>query len=87
MSAANGGTGHDCEKAEQEIALLKQKVARQRRTLEQTAEQIRNSNKRKEQLERDIQRQIQKTNKVLTTVRTNMEKELDIKKSPMSGTE
>lgn len=74
---------HDCAKIEADYAELKRRYKQTRRHLELAYDSIKTSNKRKEQLERDIKQQIQKTNVVLKTVRTNMTNELE-KVSPGS---
>ncbi|XP_055550682.1 centrosomin isoform X2 [Wyeomyia smithii] len=74
---------HDCVKIEADYAELKRRYKHTRHHLEQAYDSIKTSNKRKEQLERDIKQQIQKTNVVLKTVRTNMTNELE--KSSSSG--
>lgn len=71
---------HDCAKIEADFAELKRRYKQTRRHLELAYDSIKSSNKRKEQVERDIKQQIQKTNVVLKTVRTNMTNELE--KSP-----
>lgn len=68
---------HDCAKIEADFAELKRRYKQTRRHLELAYDSIKSSNKRKEQLERDIKQQIQKTNVVLKTVRTNMTNELE----------
>ncbi|XP_055614032.1 centrosomin isoform X2 [Uranotaenia lowii] len=68
---------HDCVKIEADFAELKRRYKQTRRHLELAYDSIKSSNKRKEQLERDIKQQIQKTNVVLKTVRTNMTNELE----------
>ncbi|XP_058455577.1 centrosomin isoform X2 [Malaya genurostris] len=68
---------HDCAKIESDYAELKRRYKQTRRHLELAYDSIKSSNKRKEQLERDIKQQIQKTNVVLKTVRTNMTNELE----------
>lgn len=82
--AADGKSAiHDCVKIEADFAELKRRYKQTRRHLELAYDSIKSSNKRKEQLERDIKQQIQKTNVVLKTVRTNMTNELE--KSASSG--
>ncbi|XP_062558854.1 centrosomin isoform X2 [Armigeres subalbatus] len=68
---------HDCAKIEADFGELKRRYKQTRRHLELAYDSIKSSNKRKEQLERDIKQQIQKTNVVLKTVRTNMTNELE----------
>ncbi|XP_065076108.1 centrosomin isoform X2 [Ochlerotatus camptorhynchus] len=68
---------HDCAKIEADFAELKRRYKQTRRHLELAYDSIKSSNKRKEQVERDIKQQIQKTNVVLKTVRTNMTNELE----------
>lgn len=68
---------HDCVKIEADFAELKRRYKQTRRHLELAYDSIKSSNKRKEQVERDIKQQIQKTNVVLKTVRTNMTNELE----------
>lgn len=76
--AADGKSAiHDCVKIEADFAELKRRYKQTRRHLELAYDSIKSSNKRKEQLERDIKQQIQKTNVVLKTVRTNMTNELE----------
>lgn len=75
---------HDCVKIEADFAELKRRYKQTRRHLELAYDSIKSSNKRKEQVERDIKQQIQKTNVVLKTVRTNMTNELE-KSSSGSG--
>ncbi|XP_058825765.1 centrosomin isoform X2 [Topomyia yanbarensis] len=74
---------HDCAKIEADYAELKRRYRQTRGHLQVAYDSIKTSNKRKEQLERDIKQQIQKTNVVLKAVRTNMTNELE--KSPSSG--
>lgn len=82
-SASKPPVVHDCAKIEADYGELKRRYKQTRRHLELAYDSIKSSNKRKEQLERDIKQQIQKTNVVLKTVRTNMTNELE--KSPSSG--
>lgn len=64
---------HDCEKTEKENAELRRKLERTRRAFEKTWTQLRISNQRKEQIEKDIRQEIYKTHDVLKNVRSNME--------------
>lgn len=64
---------HDCEKVEREKAHLIQKLEKTRRAFEKTLAQLRISNQRKEQIEKDIRQEIYKTHSVLKNVRSNME--------------
>ncbi|XP_053690716.1 centrosomin [Sabethes cyaneus] len=76
-SNASKAVVHDCAQLEADYAELKRRYKQTRRHLELAYDSIKSSNKRKEQLERDIKQQIQKTNVVLKTVRTNMTNELE----------
>lgn len=64
---------HDCEKIDRENAELRRKLDRTRRAFERTWAQLRVSNQRKEQIEKDIRQEIYKTHSVLKNVRTNIE--------------
>lgn len=64
---------HDCEKVDKENAELRRKLERTRRAFEKTWAQLRISNQRKEQIEKDIRQEIYKTHSVLKNVRTNIE--------------
>lgn len=64
---------HDCEKIDKENAELRRKLERTRRAFEKTLTQLRISNQRKEQIEKDIRHEIYKTHSVLKTVRSNIE--------------
>lgn len=64
---------HDCEKIEKENAALRRKLERTRRAFEKTWAQLRISNQRKEQIEKDIRQEIYKTHSVLMNVRSNIE--------------
>lgn len=64
---------HDCEKVDRENAELRRKLDRTRRAFERTWAQLRVSNQRKEQIEKDIRQEIYKTHSVLKNVRTNIE--------------
>lgn len=50
-----------------------QKLEKTRRAFEKTLSQLRISNQRKEQIEKDIRQEIYKTHNVLKNVRSNME--------------
>lgn len=76
MKSPNSGiviVHHDCEKVEKENAELRRKLERTRRAFEKTWTQLRISNQRKEQIEKDIRQEIYKTHDVLKNVRSNME--------------
>lgn len=64
---------HDCEKVDQENVELKRKLEKTRKAFEKTWAQLRISNQRKEQIEKDIRNEIYKTHSVLKSVRSNME--------------
>lgn len=64
---------HDCEKIDKENAELRRKLERTRRAFEKTWAQLRISNQRKEQIEKDIRQEIYKTHSVLKNVRSNIE--------------
>lgn len=64
---------HDCEKIERENIHLRSKLEKTRRAFEKTWAQLRISNQRKEQIEKDIRQEIYKTHSVLKNVRSNME--------------
>ncbi|XP_034479679.1 centrosomin isoform X2 [Drosophila innubila] len=76
-AAASSSTGqtkiHDCDKVEQEMAELRRKLIRTKRAFEDTYEKLRDVNKAKAQVEKDIKNQILKTHTVLRNVRSNME--------------
>lgn len=76
-AAASSSTGqtkiHDCEKVEQELAELRRKLIRTKRAFEDTYAKLRDVNKAKAQVEKDIKNQILKTHTVLRNVRSNME--------------
>lgn len=65
---------HDCEKIEKENAELRRKLERTRRAFEKTWAQLRISNQRKEQIEKDIRQEIYKTHSVLKNVRSNIDR-------------
>ncbi|XP_055692728.1 centrosomin isoform X2 [Lutzomyia longipalpis] len=62
---------------------LKKRLVRMKRQLEETVQRLKQSNKQKEQIERDIQMQILKTHSVLKQVRTNMESEAEKRNIPL----
>ncbi|KAH8245858.1 hypothetical protein KR038_005881 [Drosophila bunnanda] len=67
---------HDCAKVDLENAELRRKLIRTKRAFEDTYEKLREANKAKAQVEKDIKNQILKTHNVLRNVRSNMENEL-----------
>ncbi|KFB41500.1 AGAP002434-PA-like protein [Anopheles sinensis] len=64
---------HDCAKIEADYAELRRRYKETRRCLTQAYDNIKQANKRKEQLEVDIKQQIHKTRDVLRTVHSNMD--------------
>lgn len=52
---------------------MRQKLEKTRRAFEKTWNQLRISNQRKEQIEKDIRQEIYKTHSVLKNVRSNMD--------------
>lgn len=64
---------HDCAAVERERDELRGKLASAHQSHRQILQQLRASNTRKEQVQRDIRREISKTQSVLQTVRTNIE--------------
>lgn len=75
---------HDCEKIEKENAELRRKFERTRRAFEKTWAQLRISNQRKEQIEKDIRQEIYKTHSVLKNARSNIESVSPLSKSASS---
>lgn len=71
---------HDCEKIERDNAELRRKLERTRRAFEKTLAQLRISNQRKEQIEKDIRQEIYKTHNVLKNVRSNIENANEMRK-------
>lgn len=65
---------HDCENVEKENSELRRKLERTRRAFLKVYGQLRISNERKEQIEKDIRQEIYKTHSALKTVRSNMER-------------
>lgn len=63
----------NCELIEKENVELKVKLERTRRAFEKTWAQLRLSNQRKEQIEKDIRQEIYKTHTVLKSARSNIE--------------
>ncbi|XP_043645862.1 centrosomin isoform X2 [Drosophila teissieri] len=74
--ATGAATVHDCAKVDLENAELRRKLIRTKRAFEDTYEKLRQANKAKAQVEKDIKNQILKTHNVLRNVRSNMENEL-----------
>lgn len=64
---------HNCGSVEQENVELRRKLEKTRRAFEKTWAQLRLSNQRKEQIEKDIRHEIYKTHNVLKNVRSNIE--------------
>ncbi|XP_058130008.1 centrosomin isoform X2 [Anopheles coustani] len=64
---------HDCAKIEADYTELRRRYKETRRCLTQAYDNIKQANKRKEQLEVDIKQQIHKTRDVLRTVHSNMD--------------
>lgn len=67
------GRHHDCEQVDKENTELKRKLAGTHSAYKHILAQLRVSNSRKEQAERDIRREIGKTQNVLKNVRANIE--------------
>lgn len=71
--SCSGLLQHDCDKIDHENSELRRKLDRTRRAFERTWAQLRISNQRKEQIEKDIRQEIYKTHSVLKNARTNIE--------------
>lgn len=67
------GRRHDCDQMDKENAELKRKLVGTHSAYKHILAQLRISNSRKEQAERDIRREIGKTQNVLKNVRANIE--------------
>lgn len=76
VASTTTSSTHDCAKVDQDIAELRSKLNRTKRALQDTVKQLRASNQRKEQFEKEIKSQILKTHNVLKNARSNMENEL-----------
>lgn len=63
---------------EKENVELKHKLERTRRAFEKTWTQLRFSNQRKEQIEKDIRQEIYKTHTVLKSARSNLNQAQDL---------
>ncbi|XP_037024363.1 centrosomin isoform X1 [Bradysia coprophila] len=79
----NGTAPHNCAEVDKENAELKRKLAGTHKAYTNILAQLKISNNRKEQVERDIRREICKTQNVLKNVRTNIESVA--KNSPNGG--
>lgn len=80
----NGATSpHNCAEVDKENIELKRKLAGTHKAYTNILAQLKISNNRKEQVERDIRREICKTQNVLKNVRTNIESVA--KNSPNGG--
>ncbi|XP_055706185.1 centrosomin isoform X2 [Phlebotomus papatasi] len=74
---------NNCQVIKEENIELKKRLVRTKRQLEETVQRLKQSNKHKEQIERDIQTQILKTHSVLKQVRSNMETEAEKRNIPL----
>lgn len=75
---------HDCDEVDRQLDEARRDNQRKSQQLKQILSQLRISNGRKEQVERDIRRELLKTHAVLKNARVNIEIGANVKKEDPS---